>query len=247
MASNDEYHSGARDGITRSSSVRHPTWTQGEVHSSVRAALKTDTLFRNLKNTEDVEEWLYAINMESYVPIFKEHSVTGNILLSLTSVELQKTLGIANLKDRRTIINGIKYLEQTLSPEANIVLPEDGRILTHLSNERIVLLWIRFTIILQTVAVATVRLESPDHETSTSRIGVISSLISAVAILAVIYGTFRYFWMQRMIRQPGKDHLADLGKFLTPALMAIVTAVIVMYALMAQSVEEAAALALIAV
>ena len=236
-----------RSRISRLSTVQYMMREKSKARVSVRAGILTHRLFRDMNCRESVTEWLHAIGMELYIPIFEQHAITGEILLSLTSIELQKSLGVKRLKDRRILLEGIEYLQQTLSLETKATLPEDGRILTHLSNERIVLQWIRFSIILQTVGVATIRLENLGGETENIEVDTICYIISAVSIATLLYCARRYYWMKLMIEQPGEDHLTDSEKILTPSLLGIVIVVTVLYAIMSQSIEEATSLVLIAV
>lgn len=215
--------------------------------TSVRAGLRTRYVFHSMDDTEEVAEWLGMIGLEEYIPVFRAHSVTGNTLVSLNSVELRKTLGITNLSDRRHILDSITYLAQTLCVETKRDIPEDGRILTHLSNERIFLVWVRFTIILHTVAVVTLRLRNLENSANSSSITSISFLLAALAVFALLYGTYRYHKMHGMIDNPGKDHAPSRAGLLAPVLIVVCSVVVGIYALMSNSTEEAAMLALMAV
>ncbi|PXF46382.1 hypothetical protein BWQ96_03881 [Gracilariopsis chorda] len=215
--------------------------------TAVAAGLRTYTLFENMDSTEEVVRWLFAIGMQKYTAAFRTHAVTGSSLLSLNTIELSQTLGVSKLKDRRIILEGIAYLRQTLSSESRHSIPEDGRILTHLSNERVFLSWLRLAIILQTVAIATVRLENPVVDRNVPYIKAFNIVLSVLAILIVIYGTARYFWMHRMIENPGEDHIPENNILAIPLLVVFAGIVIGLYAVLAQETEEAALLALIAV
>lgn len=199
-----------------------------------------------MDDTEEVIEWLQAIDMDAYSSVFREHSVTGYILLSLNSAELRETLGVAKLGDRRIFLDNIQYLNQVLSLETSKAIPEDGRILTHLSNERLFLSWQRLSIILQTTAVATLRLVSINKENEKSII-VISSVLTATADIASIYALRRYLWLDNIIEHPGRDLIPDRVFALTPALFLFIGTLIGLYMWMSQSTEEAAMLAMLSI
>lgn len=213
---------------------------------SVRAGLQSAALFQKMDSTEEVAAWLREIGMASYIPEFRAQSVTGNTLLSLNSVELRKTLGVTKLRDRRIFLDNICYLNQVLCLDTRKALPEDGRILTHLSNERLFLVWLRFSIIMQTVAIATLRLVVINEENDSS-VTIASSVITVAAIVALVYATVRYLWIHQIIEQPGADRLPDKVVVLTSALFVFVGAVIALYALMSHSTEEAAILVLLSI
>lgn len=215
--------------------------------TAVAAGLRTYTLFENMDSTEEVVRWLFAIGMQQYTAAFRTHAVTGSSLLSLNSIELSKTLGVSKLKDRRIILEGIAYLRQTLSSESRRSIPEDGRILTHLSNERVFLSWLRLAVILETVAIATVRLENSTVDHNVPYIKAFNVVLSVLAALIVVYGMVRYFWMHRMIENPGEDHVPENTILATPLLIVFAGTVIGLYAVLAQETEEAALLALVAV
>lgn len=234
-----------RFGSSRRSQARRVTSNLPDYAcDSMRAGLQATSIFQKMDCTEEVAEWLRAIGMSSYIPEFRAQSVTGNTLLSLNSVELRKTLGITRLKDRRIFLDNICYLNQVLCMDTRKSLPEDGRILTHLSNERLFLAWLRFSVIVQTVAIATLRLVASNKENERS-ITTLSSVNAIAAIVAVVYATIRYLWIHQIIENPGGDLLPDKVVVLAPTLFLFIGAIITLYALMSHSTEEAAILALL--
>lgn len=212
---------------------------------TIRGGLQAVSCFQLMDSVEEVAEWLQLIGMEQYIPVFRSQSVTGDTLISLNSVELRKTLGVTKLKDRRIFLESIHYLSQALCMDTMTTIPEDGRILTHLSNERIFLTWVRFSVILHTVSIATVRLTNHSNEKNRNYITAIASVISTLATIALAYGTVRYYRMHRMIEDPGRDFLPDKVSVLVPFLFLFIGMVITLYALMSHRAEEAAILALL--
>lgn len=124
------------------------------IPDAVHTGLRAVCLFETLDSTEEVTAWLHLLDLDRYCSTFIEHGITGRVLLGLNARELRDSLGVMRLKDRRTLIDGIRYLEERLIGGGKSGYPEDGRILTHLSNERLLLLWIRYSIVAQTVAIA---------------------------------------------------------------------------------------------
>lgn len=214
---------------------------------STRGGLVGATHLESMNSTEEVARWLSTIGMPEYAPVFRAQGVTGHTLLSLNSAELRKTLGVAKLKDRRALLEQVKYLSEAYSADSLQVLPEDGRILTHLANERIFLGWVRFAVIMQTAAIATVRLLNLSNEGNNLEVRATSGLLSALAIVAVLYATARYYWMHRLVEQPGVHYIPGTPELFSPVMFVSIGAVIALYALMARSTKEAAILALLSV
>lgn len=243
---------GAAGGLHRMRSMsigmgeRQGTGMGKQIPDWARAGLKSAALSVAMDSTEEVARWLEELGMVQYVPSFRAQSVTGNVLLSLNSAELRITLGVTKLKDRRVLIDAIDYLRQTLAVDAKVVLPEDGRILTHLSNERLFLVWLRFCVVMQTVAMATVRLENTSNGENTRYVVVCAAFLALLAAIAVTYAAYRYYWMHRMVEAPREIFRHDNVAVFTPCLIACVAATITLYALMAHDTEEAALLALLA-
>lgn len=215
--------------------------------SSVRAGLQCSSFFETNESSDEVTKWLEALGMHEYIPAFKDQDVNRDTLLSLNSVELRKNLGVKKLKDRRVILEGISYLAQAICSDTKKILPEDGRILTHLSNERIFLQWIRFGVILLTFALATLRLTNLEDDSNRANVQAVSGSAATSAILAVGYGTFRYYWMHRMIENPGRDYLPGNNSVAMPLLVVVVGVTVALYIAMSESTEEAAMLALLSI
>lgn len=213
----------------------------------VIAVLKSRNLFNNMDSTEEVTQWLRALDLSQYVPVFRSNAVTAHILLTLNSFELRETLCVTNISHRRTMLNAISYLRQAHISETGLQIPEHGTILTHLSNERIFVGWARFSVIMVTVAVATVRLENSKNLSNHVYVKAVSVVLAVTAILTLFYGTRRYFRMCNMIENPGEDHVPEQTIVTTPLFIAVIATIIALYATMAQETEEAALLALIAV
>lgn len=215
------------------------------IPETARVGLRAAALFETMDSVEEVADFLREMDMRQHIATFRAHAVTGATLMSLNGYELRETLGVAKLRDRRAIMDAIFYLHEQLDPLRNYSLPEDGRILTHLSNEVTFLAWMRFVVILLTVSVATVRLTdlgSGSNKVSVAATGVVVCL-TAVAVVA--YSFYRYFWMHRMIESPGLDFSPGDLRLLTPGLLLPTFAIILAYALMANDTEEAALLLLL--
>jgi len=214
---------------------------------SVRVGIRSPALFETMDSTEEVAEWLRAIGMSEYIPVFRAQSVTGCTLLSLNSVELRKTLGVTNLKDRRIIMEGVCYLRQSVADSAKKTIPEDGTILTQQSNERTFLAYLRFSILMHTVAMATVRLLNVDNRENAAEVLTAASLLCVLAVGVLLYGTYRYFWMYRLVEEPGKDTLPNRVNILTPVFTVCIAIVLMVFSLKSESTEDAAMIAVLGI
>lgn len=190
----------------------------------------------------EVADFLRELQMGHYVASFRANAVTGNTLLSLNSVELRNTLGVTKLRDRRVIMDAIVYLQET--QEIKRALPEDGRILTHLSNEVTVLGWLRFGAILLLVSVANLRLVELSSGSNKSAVVALSFIVCCLGAAAMLYAFNRYYWMHQMIESPGLDFEPDNVRLITPGLLIPTFTVLLAYALMANDTEDAALLLL---
>ncbi|CAN8065981.1 unnamed protein product [Agarophyton chilense] len=214
-------------------------------NSSASARLISSSVQRNMESTEEVLRWLRGTGMSQHLASFRAYAITGSSLVGLNSIELDKILGVVKLADRRKILEGIEYLRQVFSVESRRSIPEDGRILTHLSNERVFLSWVRFAVILQTVAIATVRLENDSKDSSIPFVLAVSVTVTVLAFLALVYGTYMYFWMQRLIESPGVEHIPENDYVTPPLFIGLSAAVAGLYAAMAIDAQTAAELVLI--
>lgn len=62
-----------------------------------------------------VGHWLMGIEMDRYIPVFKEHNVEGGALLSLDSKDL-KTLGVSG-DDKHRLKRRLKDLKASIEKE----------------------------------------------------------------------------------------------------------------------------------
>ena len=175
-----------------SSPVRQSHGVTTYIPDSIHTGLQAISLFETLDSTEEVARWLQMYHLPKYIPAFRKNGVTGRLLLGLTNEELRDVLGVRSLKDRRTIMDGICYLEDTLiGGGGSNGYPEDGRILTHLSNERLVLIWIRYAVIAQTIATATLFfLGDMPAEKSHNSILVTACVLCVAGIVALLVSNF---------------------------------------------------------
>lgn len=238
--------------------ARRGTPVSGDAHPTRRVSQRPHNHFPNhfegltfiaclhsMDISEEVVEWLDVIGMESYAPAFRAQSVTGYTLLALNSVDLRKTLGVSSLRDRRTLLEGIRYLNRAQDAESKLAIPEDGRILTHLSNERALLTWTRFCIILETVGVVTTRLTNLANGENRAFVKIVSILFSVVAKIVAIYSTMRYFRMLPLIEKPGRDQETENVGVLIPVIFVFIGGAIAIFVVMSHNAEEAAILALV--
>lgn len=222
--------------------------------ASVRAGLAAASAFETLESPAEVATWLRAIHLPQYVSTFVAHGVSFGTLLTLNSVELRDALGVKPLAHRRLLLDGIAYLAETLHQETIAALPEDGRILTHLSNERTYLGWCRGVILLLAVATSTLQLEVRPEAVGDSpapRAGAAAAALAAaggsnkawvtavctafavVAVGTLLYALWRFNWNWRVIEEAGRNFEADNVPRAAPVLIAGIVGLITAYALMA--------------
>jgi ABC-type sulfate transport system permease component len=128
-----------------------------------------------------------------------------------------------------------------------MILPEDGRILTHLSNDGLFLKWLRLAVLMQTIAVGTIQYVDIRSQARQLYVVLTSFVTSVVGIAACLYAFHRFYWMHRMIEFPGHDFLPDNASLLTPGLVVASFSIVLTYSLMAQDTDEAALLLLLSV
>lgn len=233
--------------VAAATTVRRSAGARTHIGAMGVIGLRTAALFETNDSTEEVAEFLRALGLGTYIASFRAHAVTGDVLMSLTSAELRDTLGVAKLKDRRTVMDAVDYLREQWDPKLAYALPEDGRILTHLSNEVTMLAWLRFGVVLLTMAVASLRLVDLKTGSNQRHVVVMSTFLAVLASLAVVQAFYRYYWMHRMIESPGLDFEPDSVVWITPGVLLPGLAVLFSYGLMANETEEAAIIALLSV
>lgn len=139
-----------------------------------------------------VASWLTRLGLGEYAPAFIAAGVTPATLLSVTSSELRHQLGVTRLAHRRLILVEVaRQREQQAPLHLGFSTPEHGRILTHLSNDRLLLLWVRVAVVMLTLAVASVGLTPPELQPyAATKIPAI--IFVALAIVAVVYAFIRF-------------------------------------------------------
>ncbi|GAB0493634.1 hypothetical protein MMPV_004919 [Pyropia vietnamensis] len=226
-----------------------------DVPASVRAGLAAASAFETLESPAEVAAWLRAIHLPQYVSTFVAHGVSFGTLLTLNSVELRDALGVKPLAHRRLLLDGIAYLAETLHVDTVAALPEDGRILTHLSNERTYLGWCRTVILLLAVATSTLQLvvvpepvgNSPAARAAAAAVAAaaggergnkawVTAVCTAFTVIAVgtlLYALWRFNWNWKVIEEAGRNFEADNVPRAAPVLVAGIGGLITAYALMA--------------
>jgi uncharacterized membrane protein YidH (DUF202 family) len=229
--------------------VRRSSGRTTRLPETARVGLRAAALFETMDSVEEVADFLRELDLGQYVATFRAHAVTGSTLVSLSAVELREMLGVRKLKDRRAVLDAVGYVKEQMDPVRKSVLPEDGRILTHLSNERTYLVWVRLVVIMLTTAVMTVPLTElgPDAEANRASIVASAVVLCVCAVSALAFAFNRYFWMHRMVEAPGQGYSPGNLRTLTPGLLVPTFAVILAYALMANNNKEVALLALLSV
>lgn len=194
----------------------------------------------SVHDPELVSDWLRLLGMEAYIPQFLTHQVTAKTLLSLNSADLRH-IGVNRLADRRVILDEIR--RQCLEPvphHLSQTTPEDGRILTHMSNERLLLIWCRIVLIVLTIAVAAINLRGNDNSENQKQsdqvdkfVTIVGEFLSALGICMVMYAFYRYCFMFGQANHPDKYPNANILLLVVPIMLVFIVTVIVLYGIMA--------------
>lgn len=186
-----------------------------------------------------VLDWLRTANLSCYIPHFRTYEVTPTTLLTLTSTELQ-AMGVLPLSARRAILAAIERERREPHPlYLSQATPEHARILNHLSNESLLLLWLRVTVIMLTVAVSVTRMRHTDQSPSSRRlITVTSQLLAALAIVVALSAWYRYYIMIEMTNYPSKYPRCNHSFTLIPVALVAAATIVTMYALMAEKTRD---------
>jgi uncharacterized membrane protein YidH (DUF202 family) len=182
----------------------------------------------------DVMRFLQAIGFSQYSELFTRKRVAGEMLHTLSNVELRDDLGIKCLRHRREILRAIA-LYQTQDKQRTLV-PEFGRILLHLSNVRNFHSWISLGFQHIAFSIVVVRLSTFRKTTSVVHA---CSYMAVFGIASIFYGALRYWIVQRIIereaRKDVKAFSADVAGTLSAAAGALVTSAFVFYLIFADA------------
>ncbi len=215
------------------------------IPDAAKLGMRTVSLFEELDTTDEVTAFLNELGLSSYAESFQAHGVTGRVLMSLSVAEMRDTLGVSKLRDRRLISESVRYVANVLRHDSRMSLPEDGRILTHLSNEVTVLAWIRLSVVFLIVAVTALRNDPGGLNTGWPR--AVGCSLCGLSVLTVVHGMRGYWTMYKVIESgspivhPGDPKVAASG-----ALLASIT-IALLYAVMEQRAEEASIILLISI
>lgn len=151
---------------------------------------------RRVASDEEVTQVLHSIGYAQYASLFAKANLSGRTLHSLSNAELRDDLGIHVLRHRREILSAFS----TLHPPANTTsVPEFGRILVHLSNERTFHSWLRTAV--QTVVFSSALLRLSPHLRQTALTNPVAFAFVGVAFVWQIYGAGRYWAVTQGIEQ----------------------------------------------
>lgn len=191
-------------------------------------------------HTHVVVDWLNNINQEKYIPNFVQNNISARTLLSLTSAEL-KHIGVDRLADRRTILDEIELVKKEPVPEfLHNFTTEHGRILTHLSNDRLLLIWLRIAIVMLIAAVGSLRLGREDPDAApTSFIKFTSMLLALMAIIITFYASFQFYSMLDMADRPIRKRQGHRIHILFPSFLVFITVSISLYAVTSERTNDA--------
>lgn len=201
----------------------------GESSRSVGSRAEPSSAKVQETTDNEVMQFLISIGYSQYVELFSRKRVAGEMLHSLSNVELRDDLGITSLRHRREILNAIANANQPMFNPPG--LPEFGRILTHLSNMRSLHSWLRLGFQHVIFSLALLRLAPGVRSTNVAQL---SALYAAGAgIAAQIYGYMRFKIVTGIIENEAHmirhAYSADIAGVIVATTAALVTAAFVLY------------------
>lgn len=193
-------------------------------------------------HTHVVADWLRSVNKAEYISNFHDNDVTARNVLSLNTAEL-KYIGVKSLADRRAILQEVGRLANEPVPEfLHNFTTEHGRILTHLSNDRLLLIWLRVAVVMLIAAVGTYsigyRFETPDENQPTVQLT--SVLLVCLAVLVTIYAAYQFYYLMDMADRPLRYPKGHRLRYLFPSFLLVICGIGTCYALMAHNESKVA-------
>lgn len=195
-----------------------------------------------------VASWLARLGLSEHAPSFIAAGVTPATLLSVTSSELRYQLGVSRLAHRRLILVEVaRQREQTAPLYLAFSTPEHGRILTHLSNDRLLLLWVRVAVVILTLAVASVGLTPPTAAQQPYADTKLPAVVFVVlAVVAVVYALTRFVHHIMIGNYPTLYTIgAERMWIFIPIMAAALFVAVILHRSMAQHVRDVSALLLV--
>lgn len=185
-------------------------------------------------HTHVVADWLRSIGKPEYIRNFQENDVTARNVLSLNNEELQY-IGVSRLADRRHILQEVQRLQNEPVPEfLHNFTTEHGRILTHLGNERLLLLWLRVSIVMLIAAVGTYSLNQQYSVEGTGpSIQLTAILLACLSILVTVYASYQFYYLMDMADRPLRYPRGHRLRYLFPSFFLAACGIGTCYALMA--------------
>lgn len=193
-----------------------------------------------------VASWLARLGLSEYAPSFIAAGVTPATLLSVTSSELQHQLGVTRLAHRRLILVEVARQREEKAPlHLAFSTPEHGRILTHLSNDRLLLLWVRVAVVMLTLAVASVGLTPPAEQPyAVTKLPALMFVV--LAVVAVVYALTRFVHHVMIGNYPTLYPIgAERMWIFIPIMTAALLAAVILHRSMAQHARDISALLLV--
>lgn len=198
-------------------------------------------------HTHVVADWLRSINKSRYIPNFNDNDVTARNVLALNTAELQQ-IGVKSLADRRAILQEVNRLESEPVPEfLHNFTTEHGRILTHLSNERLLLIWLRVAVVMLIAAVGTYNItwQFPIDDQSFPYVQLTSILLTCVAMIVTVYAGYQYYYLMDMADRPLRYPKGHRIRYLFPSFLLVISGIGTSYALMAHEESKVALMMLL--
>uniref|UniRef100_A0A6T6NFL1 SAM domain-containing protein n=1 Tax=Timspurckia oligopyrenoides TaxID=708627 RepID=A0A6T6NFL1_9RHOD len=192
-----------------------------EMHIPVaaKAVMKVTSLSGELDSEEDVIQLLNALELSEYVHKFQQQHVDFEIFKELDNEDLKIALQIDSLAPRRLILEAIGYINEMSDKDTTHIVPEHGRLLTHLDNTRHVIAWFQLSIWCIQYAVFSMNIpEVLSQEDLKPALGLFS-IMSALCVL--FYGMFRYLFVTWRVESIHRDYLPDHRLYLITTIFVV--------------------------
>mmetsp|Transcript_11212 Transcript_11212/g.30178 ORF Transcript_11212/g.30178 Transcript_11212/m.30178 type:complete len:301 (-) Transcript_11212:224-1126(-) len=208
-----EHLIGRRDKAFRGA-VTRSAGDMTHIPTAATAVLKVSTLNGDLESVDDVCRLLEELRLEKYREAFRAQGVDFKVFLSLTNADLKKPMGMKCLADRRLLLDAIAYFKETAATTTKQMVPEHGRLLTHLDNARTAFAWLRLSLWMLQISLFVLHIP---EELCNPRLKKPCALMAlALFLVVLLYGMHRYTYVLRRMESIHDDVLPDHTLFVAP-------------------------------
>lgn len=161
---------------------------------------------------------LHENGLAQYVALFEAHSLSPQVLQSLSNGELRDELGLRILAHRRRILS-------LAQPAARCDVPLFGAILVHLSNVRTCHSWIRTTFQAVIFSLAVSRLPPLRNQPTSCAVAIAMCCLGATHS---VYGGWRYLAVTRRVENATRFSPDNVGALLAFCISLCIAALVLL-------------------